>query len=137
MNTGFQIPSRPRLPIPEVAVGLLVSFLSPLHAGLYANTWSPGTVPWPGGTVPYAFDAALSPAQQQTYLNGLRDWELAGQVQFVPRTSQTQYILLKPSAPRPPIPPPVTARSFPTSSPSPPRIPTGMACPTTTRWPTA
>ncbi|MDQ2824966.1 MAG: M12 family metallopeptidase, partial [Verrucomicrobiota bacterium] len=66
-----------------------------MSAGFYVNTVSPGSVPWPGGVVPYVIDPALSPAQRQTYLNGLREWELAANVQFIPRTTQTQYILFK------------------------------------------
>src|ERR1700676_4763557 len=64
-------------------------------AGFYSNTISPGNVPWPGGTVPYMMDSAMSAAQQQTYLNALREWELTGNVHFIPRTSETQYILFK------------------------------------------
>jgi astacin (peptidase family M12A) len=75
-------------------VVLLVAFRTAL-AGLYVNTISPGNVPWPGGTVPYVFDPALSAAQQQTYLNAVREYELAANVHFVPRTSETQYILFK------------------------------------------
>jgi len=37
----------------------------------------------------------LTPAQQQTYLNGLREWELAANVQFIPRTTQAQYVFFK------------------------------------------
>jgi len=65
------------------------------EGGLYSNTVSPGNVPWPGGVVPYVIDPALSPAEQQTYLNGLREFELVANVQFVARTSQTQYIFFK------------------------------------------
>ncbi len=65
------------------------------QAGFYSNTVSPGNVPWPGGVVPYQFDAALSAAQQETYLNGLREYELVANVHFIPRTSETQYILFK------------------------------------------
>lgn len=67
----------------------------PVSAGLYVNTISPGNVPWPGGTVPYVIDPALSPAQQQTYLNALREYELAANVHFIPRTSEAQYVLFK------------------------------------------
>lgn len=63
------------------------------EAGLYLNTLSPGNVPWPGGTVPYVFDSALSAAQQQTYLNALREYELAANVHFIPRTTESQDIL--------------------------------------------
>jgi len=45
--------------------------------------------------VPYVFDAGLSAAQQQIYLAGLREYELAANVQFIPRTTQTQYVLFK------------------------------------------
>jgi len=65
------------------------------EAGFYTNTLSPGNVPWPGGVVPYVIDPALSPAQQQTYLNGLREYELVANVHFIPRTSEPQYILFK------------------------------------------
>ena len=67
----------------------------PVNAGFYVSTISPGNVPWPGGTVPYVFDSALSAAQQQTYLNALREYELAANVHFIPRTSEAQYILFK------------------------------------------
>jgi len=43
--------------------------------------------------VPYEFTNTLTAAEQQTYLNGLREWELAGNVQFVPHTTQTNWIL--------------------------------------------
>src|SRR3982074_1088434 len=58
-------------------ISLWLCICWPVAAGLYVNTISPGNVPWPNGMVPYVFDSALSAAQQQTYLNGLRDWELA------------------------------------------------------------
>lgn len=61
------------------------------QAGLHL----PGGVPWPGGMIYYAFDGALSVAQQQAYLDGLREYELAANVQFVARTIQTPYILFK------------------------------------------
>jgi len=55
----------------------------------YAGT-SPANVPWPGGIVPYEFTNTLTAVQQQTYLDGLREWELAANVQFVPH-STTNY----------------------------------------------
>ena len=65
----------------------------PLRAGnFYAGT-SPANVSWPGGVVPYEFTNTLTAAQQQTYLDGLREWELAANVKFVPRTNQTHWIL--------------------------------------------
>ncbi len=57
----------------------------------YAGT-SPANVPWPGGIVPYEF-TNMTPAQTNTYLDGLREWELAADVKFVPHTNQTRWIL--------------------------------------------
>ncbi len=70
-------------------------------AGFLYNGISPANRPWPGGTVPYLIDPALSAAQRQTYLDGIREWELAGNLHFVPWTSEANYVLLKydPSGP--------------------------------------
>jgi hypothetical protein len=58
----------------------------------YANI-STTNVPWPGGIVPYEFTNTLTAAQTNTYLDGLREWELAANVHFVPHTTQTNWIL--------------------------------------------
>ena len=70
---------------------LLAAFPSPA-ANFYAGI-SPATVPWPGGIVPYEFTNTLTAAQQQTYLDGLHEWQLAANVSFVPHTTQTHWIL--------------------------------------------
>ncbi len=69
--------------------------LSPLaaHGGNFYTNTSPTNVSWPGGIVPYEFTNALSPAQTNTYFNGLREWQLAANVQFVPHTNQTHWVL--------------------------------------------
>jgi len=64
-----------------------------VSAGNYYPGTSPATVPWPGGIVPYEFTNVLSSTQQVTYLDGLREWELAANVRFVPHTNQTHWIL--------------------------------------------
>src|ERR1700730_4216441 len=81
----------------SLRAAIAVSFFAgwSVNAGFYSNTISPGNVPWPGGTGPYVMDSAMSAAQQQTYLNALREYELAANVHFVSRTSETQYILFK------------------------------------------
>jgi hypothetical protein len=72
-------------------VGMLVA--GPVLAGnFYAGT-SPINVSWTGGIVPYEFTNSLTTNQQQTYLDGLREWELAAAVKFVPHTNQTHWIL--------------------------------------------
>jgi hypothetical protein len=63
-----------------------------LAGNFYAGT-SPANVPWPGGIVPYEFTNTLTAAQTNTYLDGLREWELAASVKFVPHTNQTRWIL--------------------------------------------
>ncbi len=64
-----------------------------LTAGNFYQGITPATVPWTNGVVPYEFTNALTLAQKNTYLDGLREWELAGHVKFVPHTNQTQWIL--------------------------------------------
>jgi hypothetical protein len=54
---------------------------------------SPASVPWTNGIVPYEFTNTLTPAETNTYLSGLREWELAANVKFVPHTNQTHWIL--------------------------------------------
>jgi len=74
---------------------LSVSVLLPRagRAGNFYSGTTPATVPWPGGIVPYEFTNTLSSAQKQTYLDGLREWTLAANVQFVPHTTQSHWIL--------------------------------------------
>ncbi|MGH7940011.1 MAG: M12 family metallopeptidase, partial [Limisphaerales bacterium] len=62
-------------------------------ANFYADI-SPSNVPWTNGIVPYEFDTnTLTTNEQETYLDGLREWELAGNVKFVPHTTQPNWIL--------------------------------------------
>lgn len=61
-------------------------------ANFYAGT-SPTNVPWPGGVVPYEFSNTVTTVEQTTYLNALREWELAAGVQFVPHTNQANWIV--------------------------------------------
>ena len=72
---------------------LFLAIVSPAFAGNFYSGTTPATVPWPGGTVPYQFDSSVTPAEQPTYLNGLREWELAANVKFIPHTTQTRWIL--------------------------------------------
>src|ERR1039457_2427324 len=74
---------------------VLFSSLMPwaaLAGNFYAGI-SPATVPWPNGIVPYEFTNTLTAAMKQTYLDGLREWELAANVSFVPHITQTHWIL--------------------------------------------
>ena len=75
------------------SVAILLLAAHPLPAANFYAGISPATVTWPGGIVPYEFTNTLSQAQTNTYLNGLREWELAANVKFVPHTNQTRWIL--------------------------------------------
>src|ERR1051325_419534 len=85
-------------PVGKISLLVLIFILETLSAvtgvagNFYAGT-SPTNVPWPGGIVPYEFTNTLNIAQQRTYLDGLREWELAANVKFVPHTNQTRWIL--------------------------------------------
>src|ERR1041385_955763 len=73
-----------------------ITFASLPHRSFSANFYSgvsPSNVPWTNGVVPYEFTNTLSAAQRQTYLDGLREWELAANVKFVPHTNQSRYVL--------------------------------------------
>ncbi|MBI5384315.1 MAG: hypothetical protein HZA90_06465 [Verrucomicrobia bacterium] len=66
-----------------------------LGAACFFGDVAPSALPWPGGVVPYVFDAEMTSAQQALYLLGMREWELAGNIRFVARTNQTQYLLAR------------------------------------------
>ena len=72
----------------------LVIFLDrSTRAGNFYYGTSPSNVPWTNGIVPYEFTNTLTAAQKQTYLDGLHEWTLAANVQFVPHTNQPRWIL--------------------------------------------
>lgn len=68
-----------------------------LWAGNYFQGVSPANVFWPGGVVPYLFDTnySITSTQKNVILAGLREWELAANVQFVPYTNQANHVLLQ------------------------------------------
>ncbi|HEX4265463.1 MAG TPA: M12 family metallopeptidase [Verrucomicrobiae bacterium] len=73
-------------------------FCAGLHRASAATFYqgvTPATVPWPGGVVPYQFDPGITPQQEQVYLDGMREWELAANVKFIPRTTESQYVILR------------------------------------------
>lgn len=79
-----------------LGLGFAFGFHAPrTHAGFFYPGTAPTNVPWPGGIIPYQFDVSLTAAQTDTYLDGIREWELAANVKFIPRSNQTQFILFK------------------------------------------
>jgi hypothetical protein len=65
-------------------------FGSNFYQGVATNT-----LPWPGGIVPYKFDTNVSPTEQSIYLAGMKEWELAANIHFVPYTNQANFVLLR------------------------------------------
>ena len=54
----------------------------------------PNARKWPGGRVPYEFDASMSAAKQAIFLRGARQWERYANLRFTPRSGQANYILV-------------------------------------------
>lgn len=50
---------------------------------------------WPGGRVPYTFDATLTPEKQAVFLQSCREWEKHANLKFFPRTTEANYIVVK------------------------------------------
>ena len=44
--------------------------------------------------MPYVFTTNVSPAQQVVYLGGMKEWALSANIQFVPYTGQSNYVVL-------------------------------------------
>lgn len=51
--------------------------------------------PWPGGTVPYRFDANVTSGQQAQALAAMDVIEAIAQIQFVPRTSESAFVHIR------------------------------------------
>jgi hypothetical protein len=54
---------------------------------------------WPAGVVPYVFDPSVSVAHRQSFLDAANEWTAFANITFVPRTSQTNYIIVKDGGP--------------------------------------
>jgi hypothetical protein len=88
-------PPRPlRQPL-LLVVAACFALAAPAPGGFFYPGTATNTVPWPGGVVPYEFATNLTASQRQAYLDGLREWELAANVRFLPRSNEIQYVLFK------------------------------------------
>lgn len=77
-------------------LGLLaISPLPKCVAGNFYQDISPTYTFFTNGIVPYVFDTNITAAEQEVYLDGMREWELAANVHFVPYTNQPQFVLLR------------------------------------------
>ncbi len=57
-----------------------------------------GVTLWPGGVVPYVFDAGVSALHQKAFLDAVTDWATFANVSFVARTSQADYVYVQEGA---------------------------------------
>jgi len=58
----------------------------------HLQTDSPRPQPWPGGVIPYDI-AQLTPGQQEKVQRAMQRWmDTGANIQFVPRTNQTEYV---------------------------------------------
>lgn len=57
-----------------------------------ALSLAPNANKWPGGRVPYAYDASMLPAKRAIFESGCREWEKFANLKFFPRTTETNYI---------------------------------------------
>jgi hypothetical protein len=79
-----------------LAFSLLVAMSSPASRGSnFYQGVTTNSLYWPGGIIPYKFDTNVSPAEQTIYLDGMQEWELAGNIHFVPYSNQANYVLLR------------------------------------------
>ena len=88
----------PYAPKPEVPPGFILVggdiLMRPPSPGPQPDSpFSPDpTTYWPGGIVPYEFDANVSAANQSAMLAAMAQWHNAANVQFVARSSESDYI---------------------------------------------
>jgi hypothetical protein len=54
-----------------------------------------GVQTWTSNTIPYTFDAAVTPAHQQAFLDAAGEWATFANLHFLARTSQANYLLVK------------------------------------------
>jgi titin len=79
------------------SVALLSVFAATISTTWAANFYqgvATNNLPWPGGIVPYVFTTNVSAAEQVVYLDGMREWGLSANIQFVPWTTQTNHVIL-------------------------------------------
>jgi Astacin (Peptidase family M12A) len=95
MKSAYRLCSR--LKPARILAFLLLAAVWP-HAVLGSNFYqgvATNNLPWPGGIIPYKFDTNVSTNEQAIYLAGMKEWELAGNIHFVPYTNQANYVLLR------------------------------------------
>ncbi|MBI3418260.1 MAG: hypothetical protein HY043_23465 [Verrucomicrobia bacterium] len=50
---------------------------------------------WPGGVIPYTFDPAVTAPHQKAFLDAAAEWASFANIQFIPRTTESDYVTLQ------------------------------------------
>ncbi len=84
---------------------LLRSYVEAVHDFLSHQEVQPeaafdgSVILWPGGVVPYVFsNNVTSPLHQKAFRDAAAEWAMVANVHFIPRTNQTDYILVQEGA---------------------------------------
>ena len=59
------------------------------------NASPPGFVAWPSGVVPYQFAGDITAAHQKTFTDATAEWAMFANIQFIPRTTETDYVFVE------------------------------------------
>lgn len=94
----------PRLESRLVVVGDMVLdrdriAIDPRPLGAVYSFMTTAIDPWPWGVVPVTFEPTISPERQEAFFTYCRLWEAGTGVRCVPRTTETQYLHVRASAP--------------------------------------
>ncbi len=92
---------RPPVPIEDIPDGYMLieeDILVPtdFYDQLDRGTWR--TNFWPGGIVPFIFDGNVNSTQQGQMLAAMQLWENVANVDFIPRTTQGNYVRIRSSS---------------------------------------
>lgn len=79
-----------------LALAITIALPSQLSAGVYVDSQ---TKLWPGGVIPYEWDPDMIEANKQKVLDAMTVWEDAVGVQFVVRTNENDYVLIRNAGP--------------------------------------
>ncbi len=80
----------------HVRVAPLRAWRDRLAGGISPAAAFDGLAPlWPSGRIFYRFDSSVSAAKQRAFLDGAAEWAMFAALQFIPRTSQANYITVR------------------------------------------
>ncbi len=63
------------------------------------SAFAGGVTIWTNGKIPYTFDPAVTGPHQQAFLDAAGEWAMFANLHFVPRTVETNYLVVQNAAP--------------------------------------